>query len=189
MNASIQMRFGKKAPLHEAETKFKADLRFRISKVVFDTSAKQEFLHTPLKMKIDLARTKSDPLMQVKQGETVQPCPAMSIRDCKSLQQTQRFDVTAIMDGISDVRPVKSSRQVVSVTIIDDSGNDGAPGQLTFSLFMDLPLSKEDAATLNFLRDAQASEVKPVFHSFLCKVRKRIQGIPLKQIRRRNFFS
>ena len=41
--------------------------------------------------------------MQLKQGEMVQPAPAMNIKDCKTLQQTQRFDVTALMDEMSEV--------------------------------------------------------------------------------------
>ena len=186
VNAHIQMRSGNMVPLQEAEAKFKAGLKFRISKVGFDSSAKQEFLHTPLKHKIDLARTKTDPLMQAKQGETVQPSPAMSTQDCKMLQQAQRFDVTALMDAMSEVRSVNVTRQVVSVTIIDDSGNDGKPGQLTFAFFMDLPLSKEDAATMNILREAQAAKVKPVFSFFALQGKKRTKGIHSKQIRRRN---
>ena len=155
------MRSDNMALLQQAEAKFKAGLKFRISKVGFDGLAKQEFLHIPLEHKIDLARTKADPLMQTKEGETVQPTPAMSIQDCKMLQQAQRFDVTALMDAMSEV---------VSVTVIDDSGNDGKPGQLTFSFFMDLPLSKEDAVTMNILREAQAAEVKPVFSFFSSKM-------------------
>ena len=109
--------------------------------------------------------------MQAKQGETVQPYPAMSIKDCKKLQQAQRFDVTALMDAMSEVRSVSATRQVVSVTIIDDSGNDGKPGQLTFAFFMDLPLSKEYVATMNILRVAQTAKVKPAF-SFFARLHK-----------------
>ena len=163
VNAHIKMRSDNMALLQQAEAKFKAGLKFRISKVGFDGLAKQEFLHIPLEHKIDLARTKADPLMQTKEGETVQPTPAMSIQDCKMLQQAQRFDVTALMDAISEVRLVNATCQVVSITIIDDSGNDSKPGQLTFAFFMDLPLSKEDAATMNILQAAQTAEVKPVF--------------------------
>ena len=83
------------------------------------------------------------------------------------LQQAQRFDVTALMDEMSEVRSVNVIRQVVSITIIDDSRNDSKPGQLTFAFFMDLPLSKEDAATMNILQAAQTAEVKPVFSFFL----------------------
>ena len=70
------------------------------------------------------------------------------------------------MDEMYEVRSISLSRQVVSVTIIDDSGDEGKPGQLTFSFFMDLPLSKGDTATMNILQEAQAAKVKPVFSFF-----------------------
>ena len=90
----------------------------------------------------------------------------MAIKDCKKLQQSQRFDVTALMDALSEVRSVNVTRQVISVAIIDDSGDDGKPGQLTFSFFMNLPLSKEDSATLDILREAKASKTKQVSSFF-----------------------
>ena len=71
------------------------------------------------------------------------------------------------MNGMSEIRSGNVTRQVVSITIIDDSRNDSKPGQLTFAFFMDLPLSKEDAATMNILQAAQTAEVKPVFSFFL----------------------
>ena len=106
--------------------------------MALESSAKQEYLHTPIKLKIDLAKTKAEGLMQQKQGETVQPCPSMSIKDCKKLQHTQRFDVTALMDALSEVRSVNPTRQVITITIIDDSGDDGKPAQLTFAFLHEL---------------------------------------------------
>ena len=106
VSAHLVMRSDNMVPLQQAGAKFKAGLKFRISKVVFDSLSKQEFLRTPLKHRVDLAKTKTDPLMQLKQGEMVQPAPAMNIKDCKTLQQTQRFDVTALMDAMSEVRSV-----------------------------------------------------------------------------------
>ena len=79
VNAHISMRSDKKAPLEQAQAKFKANLKFRISKVGLESSVKQEYLHTPIKLKIDLAKTKAEAQMQLKQGETVQPCPSMSL--------------------------------------------------------------------------------------------------------------
>ena len=143
VSARITMRSDNMGPLEEAEAKFKADLKFRISKVALESSVKQEYLHTPIKLKIDLAKTKADGLLQKEQGETVQASPSMSIKDCKELQQSQRFDVTALIDALSEVRSINVTRQVISVTVIDDSGDDGKPGQLTFGFFMDTPLSKE----------------------------------------------
>ena len=75
------MRYDNPRPLQEAETKFRAGLKFRLSKVALDTSTKQEFLHTPLKQKIDLAKTKVVPQMQDNDGATLQPSPSMCIKD------------------------------------------------------------------------------------------------------------
>ena len=182
------MRNDKMEPLQQAEGKFKANLKFRMSKVGLENSIKQEYLHTPIKQKIDLAKTKADPLLQQNQGEIVQPSPSMSIKDCKMLQQSQRFDVTAIMDALSDIRAVTAERQVISVTLIDDSGDDGKPAQLTFSFFMDLPLSKEDTATMDILRGAHASESKQIF-SFFALQGKRIQkGYSFEADSKKEFF-
>ena len=112
----------------------------------------------------------------------------MSIKDCERLQQTQRFDVTALMDAMSEVRSVSFSRQVVSVAIIDDSGNDGKPGQLTFSFFMDLPLSKEDTVTMNILQEAQAAKVKPVFSFFALQGKKTDKGYSFEADSKKEFF-
>ena len=148
------MRSDNPTPLQQAEAKFKAGLKFRISKVALENWTKQEFLHTPLKQKIDLAKTKVVPLMQEKEGATVQPSPSMCIKDCTLLQQSQRFDVTALVDSLSEVRSVSDTREVVTVTLIDDSGDDDKPGQLTFAFYMDLPRSKEDAVTMNILQQS-----------------------------------
>ena len=64
----------------------------------------------------------------------------MCIKDCKLLQQSQRFDVTALVDSLSEIRSVSNTREVVTVTLIDDSGDDGKPGQLTFAFFMEATL-------------------------------------------------
>ena len=52
VNAHVQMRSDNTKPLQEAETKFTAGLKFRLSKVALDNWTKQEFLHTPLKQKL-----------------------------------------------------------------------------------------------------------------------------------------
>ena len=186
--AHINMRSDNREPLKKAETKFKADLKFRISKVALGSSVKQEYLHTPIKLKIDLAKTTVEALLQQKQGETVQACPSMSIKDCKKLQQTQRFDVTALMDELAEVRSVNATRQVISVTIIDDSGDDGKPGQLTFAFFMNLPLNKADAATMDILQQAKASKLKQVFSFFALQGKKTDKGYSFEADSKKEFF-
>ena len=188
VSARLSMRSNNMAPLKQAETKFQPDLKFRISKVVLDSSAKQEYLHTPIKLKIDLTKTKADPLLQDKQGERVQPVPSMSIKDCKMLQQSQRFDVMALVDTLSDARAVTTTRQAISVTLIDDSGDDGKPGQLTVAFFMNLPLSTEDTATMNILREAVASKEKPVFSFFALQGKQGSTGYTFEADSAKDFF-
>ena len=67
--ARRSMRSGNKAPLQAALEKFKDGLKFRFSRVALEGSVKQEFVHTPIKLRIDLRYTKAEPLMQQKQGE------------------------------------------------------------------------------------------------------------------------
>ena len=50
VNAHISMRSDNMKPLEQAEAKFKANLKFRISKVALESSAKQEYVHTPIKL-------------------------------------------------------------------------------------------------------------------------------------------
>ena len=114
--------------------------------------------------------------MQEKEGATVQPSPSMCIKDCKLLQQSQRFDVTALVDSLSEVRSVSDTREVVTVTLIDDSGDDGKPGQLTFAFYMDLPRSKEDAVTMNILQQSQETAANQVFSFFALQGKKTDKG-------------
>ena len=188
VTAHLSMKAENMSPLQQAKEKFKPNLKFRLSKVGLEASAKQQFLHTPIKQKIDLGRTKAEALMQQKQGEIVQPCPSMTIKDCKKLQQTQRFDVTAILDTVTEVRSVNSTRQVISIIIIDDSADQGKPTQLTFSFFMNVPLSKEDTATMAILQEAKKAEVKQVFTFFALQGTHKDSGYSFEADSKKDFF-
>ena len=72
----VNMKGNSKEPLEKAREKFKADLQFRISKIALDTNSKQEYIHTPQKSKIDLARTRADPLLKSREGDIVRPMPS-----------------------------------------------------------------------------------------------------------------
>ena len=188
VSAHITMRSDKMGPLQQAEAKFKANLKFRISKVGLDNSAKQEFMHTPVKHKVDLSRTKADPLMKLKEGEIIQPHPSMPLTECKQLQQNQRFDVTAILDQVSEVRAVNAERQVVSLTLLDDSGDEGKPVQLTISYFMDLPLGKEDTETMENLLTPKEDAVKQVLSFFAVQGKRTDKGYTFEADSKKDFF-
>ena len=139
ISAQTTMRGTDMAPLDRAKAKFQADLQFRLSKVSLDTRAKQEYLHTPLKVVVDIGKTTVAPLLQGKQGESTQPCPQMTLRDCNALHQAQRFDLTCLVESISDARPISANRKCIALKLIDDSGTEGKIQEMTLNYFYDHP--------------------------------------------------
>ena len=166
VNAHWTMRQGKMEPLKTAQDKFQPNAAFRMSHVKLFGNAQQQYLHTPIKLKINLEHTTTEKISSVEACKEVQPTPGMTIIDCKKLQQTQRFDVTAIMDMMTEIKTLTGSRQVVTITLIDDSGEAGNPAQMTVSFYMEQVLSKEEAATLDILQEAYKSDIKPVLSFF-----------------------
>ena len=76
----IRAELGKKGddakPLEKAYMKFKDYLRFRMANVSLKADVKQEFLHTPQKILVNLSATKFDPLMVVvASGDVAQLTP------------------------------------------------------------------------------------------------------------------
>jgi hypothetical protein len=150
----VNMKGNSKEPLDKAKEKFKADLQFRISKIALDTTSKQEYIHTPHKSKIDLSKTKADPLLKSKEGDVVRPMPSMTLSECKAFSQNQRFDVTALVDSLDKPRKVSDTRQVVNVILVDGSAEEGKTQEATISFFMNTPVTQADAATMDILQQA-----------------------------------
>ena len=186
VSAHVAMRGDNMTPLKNAEKKFFVGAKFRCSNVLLDTNAKQEFLHAPVKTRINLAGTKAVQLMATQKGEKIQPQPAMTITNCKELQSTCRFDVTALVDEVSGPRSVTAERQVVSVILIDDSADQGAPAELTLFYFQDLPLSKYDAAMVDTLR--RGAESKQCFSLFAVQGRHSDKGYSFEADSKKEFF-
>jgi len=186
---NVAMRAGKMEPLTKAEKKFKKGLAFRISKVFLDTTAKQEYLHTPVKLIVDLNKTQAEPLRETYRPFFAHPTPNMSIKDCTTLQQSQRFDVTALVETVSESRVITATREVISVQIIDDSGDDGKAAQLTFSYFYDAPPSPEDNAMIDILRSLGDGTVTHTPYTFFAlQGRQADTGYMIEADRNKNFF-
>ena len=184
--AHLAMRNDNMGPLTNAEKKFEAGAKFRCSQVSLDSNVKQEYMHAPVKVRINLATTKSEKVVGLPTGETYQPEPAMTIAYCKQLTSSCRFDVTAIIDEVSEPRPIAHDRQVVSVTLIDDSADQGAPAELSFSLWQDLPLSKDDCATFDTLR--KAAEAKQCLSLFALQGKHSNKGFSFEADSKKEFF-
>ena len=67
-------------------------------------------------------------------------------------------------------------------------GTMASRGQHAFSFFAELPLSKEDTATMNILQEAQAAKVKPVFSFFALQSKKTDKGYAFEADSKKELF-
>ena len=93
---------------------------FRFTKVAL-ADTKQEYISTPKKVVIDLASSKLDPVLATG-GQLVRPEPAMTVTQVLGFEATQRFDVTALVDKVSQTtRAGGPGRRAFDMFLVDDS--------------------------------------------------------------------
>ena len=148
------MRNDKKEPLEQAKKKFAENKCFRMSAVHFQSNTAQEFMHTPLKFVVDLSSTRLDPLLSRAEGQIIQAQPGLTISEINELQQSQRFDVIALVEQVGDPVPTqKAGRVRRQIQIIDQSAPDSKVQETKFSFFCDTEPSEKDLATINILQE------------------------------------
>ncbi len=130
-------------PLEAMTKKMKDGLGFRFSKVAL-AETKQEFISSPKKVVINLAASKLDPILATG-GSTPKPVPAMTVAEVLGFNANQRFDMTALVDRVSETpRQAGAARQVFDVFLVDDSKS----GDKTLDLKVSLFAAEESVAAL-----------------------------------------
>ena len=119
VKGEIGMKGQDMAPLKKAMDKYAENKCFRMSAVAFQQSAQQEYLHTPIKFAVNMSNTKFEPLMHKNDGGAIHPQPSMTLCELNELQQTQRFDVTALVEGVEDPVTCKNNRAKRKIKVID----------------------------------------------------------------------
>jgi len=156
--AELTMRGTSRRPLEDAVKKFKAGLRFRMNGTRLKGNNKQEFLHTPLKLVIDLAATKFDPILQ-RDGEHLAAEPPMTTAQCRALRSPQRFDITALIDSIGDTRPGGPNRDVRDVILVDGSkDSSGKLVEVKLSYFTSTTTTEAEAGFLDLVTKASGTK-------------------------------
>ena len=157
MTAELTMRGSARAPIEQCAGRCKAGLRFRMSNARLKTGLKQEYLHTPLKLVVDLNQTKLDGKLQSdsSDGKHLAPEPVMSVAQCKALRTAQRFDVTALVAEISDPRAGGAGREVRDVILVDGSkaSEDGKLMQIKVAFFTSSIPSARQTEYLKLVED------------------------------------
>ena len=118
-------------------------------------------MNTPQKFVALISGTKFDPLLNSNTNHIVQPEPSMTLREIKDLTQRQRFDVTALVKSISEVRKATEERSVVDIVLMDDSSTEKTVHQLKWCYWMDTIPSSEQTAHMKMFRESE-SQGKPL---------------------------
>jgi len=125
-------------------------------------NVKQEFLHTTIKLVIDLSGTKFDPMFQTASGDGAHLAaePGMTNAQCKTLVSPQRFDLACLIESISDTRPGGANRDVRDVILVDGSKEKGSDKivEVKLSYFINTNPTKMEAAFLDAITKANGTE-------------------------------
>eukprot|EP00959_Pyramimonas_sp_CCMP1952_P416283 8721799-Pyramimonas_sp.AAC.1 len=93
--------------LTKSSAKAQDFLVWKLSSVGLDNQQQDVFVHTPVRVVVDLKRTKCTPVLQSSQEETplaATPAPQTTVADMVSVKSRRCFDAMAVVHSVSDAR-------------------------------------------------------------------------------------
>ena len=105
--------------LERALKTYQAGFRFRMSKVALNGKAKPEYNNAPCNIVVDLTHTTLTKLLH--KAASITPQPSITCAECLDFNRVQAFDIPALVDSVSEKRPVEDRRKVRDVYLIDGS--------------------------------------------------------------------
>ena len=142
------------ASFEKANKTWQANASYRMSKVCFVEDAKTQYISSPIKLVVDLAKTKFEAIKSNTSGRVVQPAPIANVAQCSEFKNGQLFDVTALVHHMSEITATKNNRVKYQVQLLDGS--------------LDKETQKVKILPLTFYVDVpKAEEQKPCFYSQL----------------------
>ena len=121
-----ELRKSKSSPPNWCEVaakKFEDGHKFRISAVELNIKAKPEYISTTVKQVVNLQATQMTKLLQ--DTKHCNPEPRVTCKECMAFKSTQAFDITALIDAVSERREVSTHKFVRDVRIIDGTTDSG----------------------------------------------------------------
>jgi len=101
----------------KAMATYKEGIRFRMAKVELNVKAKPEYNNASCKVTVDLATTSMTKLLST--GADITPQPTITCVDCLNFHKVQAFDMTALVEDVSEKRHLKDKRYVRDIYLID----------------------------------------------------------------------
>ena len=135
------------------QQKLSNGLAFTMTKVSLISDAKKQYIHSPIQTVVNVAETHFSPLLHSKEKSRC-PEPPATIADCSHLTNEQLFDVTALVRTVGMHRPVKDTRVVFDIDIIDGSKDGERVRTMPLSVFTDRPSMMSHPPMWSFLQEA-----------------------------------
>ena len=156
--------------LKQMQDKFKDGTVWRMTKVGL-VNEKSEYMGSPVKVCIDLRKTKCVGILQGSVEMAPAPAPEDELEKILALQHTQRVDLTALIAEVSPTRRETTSygqKDIVDVTFLDGSKQAGQQEQVKANVALFFDTSANGAAKLQSLRDVHASNKVVALYGLTC---------------------
>ena len=113
---------GSAAEVKTALEKFLPLTAWKLSKVGLDGQQQDAFVHTSIRVVIDLKRTQCTPVLKSSPQETSlasAPAPQTTVADMMNIKSRRCFDVMAVVHSVSDTRNPMGHPPVANVHLVD----------------------------------------------------------------------
>ena len=150
--------------------KFKDGSIFTMTKVAL-ADDKAEFLGAPLKICIDLRKTKCAAILQTSVQMPPAPAPVEELASILGLGSRQRVDLTALIADMSFPRRETTAygqKDIVDITIVDGSVTSGEAQQVSAKISMFFETNVKGAALLKSMQDAHEKKAPVAMYGLTC---------------------
>ncbi len=113
---------GTPAEVQAALKKFPPMTAWKLSSVGLDSRQQDAFVHTSVRVVVDLKRTTCTPVLKSSPEETSlasAPAPATTVADMMNIKSQRCFDVMAVVHSVSETRTPAGHPPVASVHLVD----------------------------------------------------------------------
>ena len=113
---------GPTAEVEAALKKFAPETAWKLSKVGLDSQQQDAYVHTSVRLVVDLKRTLCTPILKSSKEEATlasAPAPKTTVADMMNIKSQRCFDVMAVVHSVSDTRTPAGHPPVASVHLVD----------------------------------------------------------------------
>ena len=113
---------GTASEVKTALEKFLPRTAWKLSKLGLDGQQQDSFVHTSVRVVVDLKRTQCNPVLQSSPQETSlasAPAPQTTVADMMNIKSRRCFDVMAVVHSVSDTRTPVGHPPVANVHLVD----------------------------------------------------------------------